>query len=139
MGLLFIGSLCLVVYLLVHTPNLNKPLTSAETLKAAPHCGSNIIRHPRLTSWGKAIVVMAVAFGGVATAVSLAFGWRIATTGLTNAALPAVVTVLILDLVPVAFVALLHGTYKLVLTGHFSNRHSGRSQDWVHKIFGPFL
>jgi hypothetical protein len=120
MGLLFIGSLCLVVYLLVRTPNLNKPLTSAETLKAAPHFDSNIIRHPRLTSWGKAIVVMAVAFGGVAAAVSLALGWRIATTGLTNAALPAVVTVLILDLVPVAFVALLHGTYKLVLTGHFA-------------------
>jgi hypothetical protein len=120
MALLFICSLCLVVYTVVRTPSLDRPLTSAETLKAAPHFDSNIIRHPRLTSWGKAIVFMAVAFGGVATAVSLALGWRIATTGLTNAALPAVVTVLILDLVPVAFVALLHRTYKLVLTGQFA-------------------
>jgi hypothetical protein len=120
MGLLFICNLCFVVYMLVRTPKLNKPLTSAETLKTAPHFNSNAIRHPRLTSWGKVIAVMAVAFGAVAAAVSLALGWRIVTTGLTKAALPAVVIVLIFDLVPVAFVALLHRTYKLVLMGHFA-------------------
>jgi hypothetical protein len=120
MGLLFICNLSFVVYMLVRKPKLNKPLTSAETLKAAPPFNSNVNRHPRLTSWGKVIVVMAVAFGAVATAVSLILGWRIVTTGLTKAALPAVVIVLLFDLVPVAFVALLHRTYKLVLTGHFA-------------------
>jgi hypothetical protein len=120
MVLFFISNLAFVVYVLVRTPKLNKPLTSAETLKAAPHFNSNLIRHPRLTSWGKVIVVMAVAFGAVFTAVSLVEGWQIATTGLTTASLPAVVTVLIFDLVPVAFVALLYRTYKFVLTGHFA-------------------
>jgi hypothetical protein len=120
MGLLFICNFSFVVYMLVRTPRLNKPLTSAETLRAAPHFNSNVTRHPRLTSWGKVIVVMAVAFGVVATAVSLALGWRIVTTGLTKAALPAVVMALIFDLAPIAFVALLHRTYKLVLTGHFA-------------------
>ena len=120
MGLLLICSVCLVVYMLVRTPRLNKPLTSADTLKAAPHFSSPVIRHPRLTSRGKWIVVMAVAFGAVATGVSLALGWRIATTGLVTAAIPAVVMALIIDLVPIVFVALLYRTYKLVLTGHFT-------------------
>lgn len=120
LGLLLIGNLCFIVYVLVRTPKLNKPLTSDETLKAAPHFSSNVIRHPRLTSRGKWIVVMAVAFGAVFTAVSLALAWRIATTGLTKAALPAIVLVLLFDLAPVAFVTLLHRTYKFVLTGHFA-------------------
>ena len=120
MVLLFIFTLCFVVYLLVHTPKLNIPLTSPETLKAAPPFNSNVIRRPRLTSRGRWIVVMAVAFGAVFTAVSLSLVWRIATTGLTKAVLPAVVTVLIFDLVPVVFVVLLHRTHKFLLTGHFA-------------------
>jgi len=79
MGLFLIANLCFIVYVLVRTPKLNKPLTSDETLKAAPHFSSNAIRHPRLTSPGKWIVVIAV-----------------------------------------AFVTLLHRTYKFVLTGHFA-------------------
>jgi riboflavin transporter FmnP len=66
------------------------------------------------------MLVLTVVFGAVATAVSLALVWRIASTGLTKAALPAVITVLIFDLVPAGFVVLLHKTYQLVLTGRFS-------------------
>jgi len=120
LGLLLITILCFVVYMLVRTPRLNKPLTSADALTAIPHFSSPVIRHPRLTSRGKWIVVMAVAFGSVATGVSMALGWRIATTGLVTEAIPAVVMVLILDLVPTAFVALLYRTYRFVLAGHFT-------------------
>jgi hypothetical protein len=120
LGLLFICNLCFIVYVLIRKPILNKPLTSAETLKAAPHFNSTAVRHPRLTSWGKVIVVVTVAFGAVATAVSLALIWRITITGMTAAALPAAITVLIFDLVPVGFVVLLHKTYQLVLTGQFA-------------------
>ena len=118
--LLFLGSLCLVVYMFVRTPRLNKPLTPADILRAAPPFSSPVIRHPRLTSRGKWIVVMAVVFGAVASGVSLALGWRIATTGLTEAAIPAVVTVLIMDLLPIGFVALLYRTYRFVLTGQLA-------------------
>jgi len=118
--LLLIGSLCFVVYMLVRTPRLNKPFTSADLLRAASHFGSPVVRQPRLSSRGKWIVVMAVVFGAVASAVSLALGWRIATTRLNEAAIPAVVTVLIMDLVPIGFVALLYRTYKFVLTGQLA-------------------
>ncbi len=120
MGLFLAGNLGFLVYMPVRSPKLDRPLTSAESLKAAPNSNSGVTRHPRLTSRGKCIVVMVTVFGAVATLVSLALGWRLASTGITQAALAAVVMVLSVDLVPVIFVALLHRTYKLVLAGHFA-------------------
>jgi hypothetical protein len=52
--------------------------------------------------------------------VSLALRLRIASTGITQAAVPAVVMVLLVDLVPIGFVVLLHRTYKLLQTGQFT-------------------
>jgi hypothetical protein len=120
MGVLMAAYLCFIVYMLVRTPRLNKPLTSADTLRAAPVFRADAVRHPRLSSRGKWIVVMAVAFGAVATPGSLALGWRIATTGLTPAALPAIVMMLIFDLVPAGFVVLLYRTYRFLLTGELT-------------------
>jgi hypothetical protein len=120
MALLMTGNLAFIVYMLVRSPRLNKPLTSPDILRAARHFSSPTIRHPRLSSRGKWLVVMAVAFGAVATAISLPLAWRIATTGLTKAALPALVIVLIFDLVPVAFAVLLYATYKFALKGHLT-------------------
>jgi len=120
MGVLFAGNVCFIVYMLVRTPRLNKPLTSAETLRGAPHFSSPVVRHPRLTSRGKWIVVMAVAFGAVFAAVSFALGWRIATAGFTKAALPALVTVFICDLAPLGFVVLLYRTYRFILRGQLT-------------------
>ncbi|HXY98081.1 MAG TPA: hypothetical protein VEH00_14045 [Steroidobacteraceae bacterium] len=120
MGVLMAANLCLIAYLLTRTPRLNKPLTSADTLKAAPIFRADAVRHPRLSSRGKWIVVMAAAFGTVATACSLALGWRIATTGLTPVALPAMVMILIFDLVPAGFVVLLYRTYRFLLTGELT-------------------
>jgi hypothetical protein len=120
LGVLFICNLCFVVYMLVRTPKLKKPLTSAETLKVSPYFNASLIRRPRLSSQGKWIVVMAVAFGAVAIAISLALGWKIVTAGLTREALPAVAAVVIFDLVPLVFVAILYRAHRLVATGHFA-------------------
>jgi hypothetical protein len=120
MGPLFVATFYLIVYMLVRAPRLNKPLSSADTLKGAPHFSSPVIRHPRLTSRGRWIVVMAAAFGTVATPVSLALGWQIATRGLSMAALLTVPTVLVLDLVPLVFVVLLYRTYRFLLTGQLT-------------------
>jgi hypothetical protein len=120
MGLFFACNVCFVVYVLVRTPKLKEPLTSPETLRAAPRFNSNAIRHPRLTSRGKVLVLGAVAFGAVAAFVSLALVSRIAASGLSGPALPALVMVLLLDLVPIGFVAYLHRTYRLVLAGRFA-------------------
>src|ERR1700684_2723959 len=46
MGLLLIGSVCFLVYLLVRSQRLSKPLTLVETLKAAPPFNSNVSRQP---------------------------------------------------------------------------------------------
>jgi hypothetical protein len=120
LGVLFICNLGFVVYMLVRTPRLQKPLTCAETLKVSPQFNASLIRHPRLTSQGKWIVVMAVAFGAVAIAISVALGWKIVTAGPTREALPAVAAVGIFDLAPLVFVAILYRTHRLVATGHFA-------------------
>jgi len=114
MGIFLACNLGFLVYMLVRTPKLNKPLTAAETLKAAPAFNANLLRKPRLTSRGKVIVVMAAAFGVVAALVSWALSLRIASTGLNQAALPAAFTIFLVDLVPVGFVLLLHRTNKIL-------------------------
>jgi hypothetical protein len=117
---LMAANLCLIVYVLTRAPRLNKPLTPADTLRAAPGFRTDAVSRPRLSSRGKWIIVMAAAFGAVAAASSLALGWRVATRGLTQAALPAIVMMLIVDLVPAGFVVLLYRTYRFLLTGELT-------------------
>ncbi|HXY96397.1 MAG TPA: hypothetical protein VEH00_05425 [Steroidobacteraceae bacterium] len=120
MALLLIGNVWFIAYLLVRVRRLQKPLTSADSLRAAPHFSSPVIRRLRLTSRGKWIIVMAVPFGALLTVASLGLAVQIATTGLTKAVIPATVAVLIFDLVPVAFVVLLYRTYRFLLTGRLT-------------------
>jgi len=96
------------------------PLTAAATLSAAPAFKVNAVRQPRLTARGKVLVLMTVAFGMVATLVSLALIWQIAHTGLTKAAVPAVVMSLVIDSVPIGFGLSLHRTRRFLLTGQFA-------------------
>ena len=63
---------------------------------------------------------MTVAFGVVATLVSVALVWRIASFGITEAAVPAIGMILLIDLVPIGFGLALHRTYKFLLTGQFA-------------------
>ena len=101
-------------------PTLNKPLTAVDTLKAAPPFHVNAVRRPRLTARGKVLVLMTVAFGVVAILVSLAPISAIGRTGLTPASVPAVVMILLIDLVPIGFGAVLHRTRQFLLTGEFA-------------------
>lgn len=99
---------------------MNKPLTSVETLEAAPPFQVNVTGQPHLTARGKVLVLMTVAFGLVAALVSLALIWQLAHTGLTKAALPAVVMSLLIDSVPIGFGVLLRRTRQFLLTGQFA-------------------
>jgi hypothetical protein len=123
MGILVACCLGILVYaanVLIGPRKLNKPLTAVETLKAAPPFSVSTLRSPRLTTRGKVFVLMTVAFGLVAMLVSLALIWQIAHTGLTKETLPALVTVLPLDAVPIGFGVSLHRTRRLVLSGRFA-------------------
>lgn len=87
----------LLVYMPVRRRRVNQPLTPLARLQKAPPFEVDVVRKPRLTSNGKVIVVMVVAFGVVAVGVSLAV---VTTTGLTPALVPVVGMGLLIDLVP---------------------------------------
>ena len=65
-------------------------------------------------------MLMTVAFGLVATLVSLALIWQIVHAGLTKAAVPAVVMSFLIDSVPIGFGVSLHRTRRFLLTGQFA-------------------
>jgi hypothetical protein len=121
MGLLSICIPGFVLYTVVRTRKLDRPLTAVQTLRAAPPFNVDTPRRPRLTARGKVLVFMTVAFGLVAVLVSLALISAIARTGLTLSSMPAIGTILLFDLVPIGFGVSLHRTRKFLLTGQFAS------------------
>jgi hypothetical protein len=120
MGFVLACNLGVVVYMLARTRKLDKPLTAREALRAAPPFKVDAIRQARLTARGKVLVIMTAAFGLVAIVVSMALIARIASTGLNPELVPAVVMILLVDLVPVGFGMVLYRTREFLLNGQIA-------------------